>query len=132
MSTPITPIRLLLLDGVTTGTSLAFPCQDYTAPALYITGTGTITAGTLIVEEAYWPPDLGSTYAGTWSTIYTIVPPATTAAASIDLTALTGGSPGKQMSIKLTGPNAYANVRVRVGATVTGGGTVSVELVATV
>lgn len=133
MSTPITPIRVVLLNAVTTGTSGAVSLKDYVAPALYIIGTGTISTGTLVVEEADWDESLASTYAGTWSTIYFIVPPATTAVSAIDLTALTGGSPGKQQSLKLRGPNAYGYFRVRVGTDVTGaGGTVTVVLRETV
>jgi hypothetical protein len=129
MSTPITPVRVVLLDAVTSGTSDWFPCQDYTAPALYLKGAGTISTGTLIVEEADWDP-LGPPYTGTASTIYFTIPPATSPVSSIDLTALSGG---KEQSLKLWGPNGYAYVRVRIGTGVTGsGGAVTVTLRATV
>ena len=121
MSTPIIPIRVVLLNAVTTGTSDWVSLKNYVAPALFITGAGTISTGTLIVEEAEWD-DNGPVYTGTPSTIYFTIPPSTTPVSSIDLTALTGGSPSKQQSLKLRGPNAYGYIRVRVGTDVTGAG----------
>ena len=123
--------RTVLLDAQTAAGTVSQPfnARTMTAPALYIKGAGTISTGTLIIEEADWAPD-AMPYSGTWSTIYFTIPPATSAVSSIDLTALTGGA---QQSLKFTGPNAFGYVRVRIGTAVTGSnGSVTVTLVDTV
>ena len=104
-----------LLDDATTGTSGSVPCHGFPNVAINIEGSGTISAGTLVIEEAWFNAAQANTYSGTWSQIES----------SIDLTAVSGG---EQQIVHLPSPNAYANVRVRLTATVTGGGSVSVSL----
>lgn len=107
-----------VLSAVTTGTSGIVPyggnCHHLVA---YVTGVGTISAGTLLLEECYADPP--SSYGGTWSQI-----------ASIDLTTLTGGGAapaGKQVAAHY--PGCFFNVRARLSVDVSGsGGAVTVTL----
>jgi hypothetical protein len=104
---------------VTTGTSVAVDVSGYRDLSIYLAGSGTINAGTLIVEEADYNvtgPD------------YIMVPPATWSAVTgsnpLACTEVTGGL---QKAYQLP-PGAYAYIRVRVGTTVSGGGSITVSL----
>ncbi len=96
-----------LLSGATTGTSPVVCIGGYTAPAITITASAALSAGTLVVEESDDP-----NYAGTWSTIETV-----------DLASLFASAGGKQM--RHYDVANYSFLRVRVGTTVAGG-TISV------
>lgn len=103
-------VSVTLLSTVTTGTSSAV-VVPITSNWLYISiiCVGTISTGTLIIEEASAPD-----YAGTWSQL----------GSDIDLTALTGG---KETVAHING--TFRAVRVRVGTDVTGaGGSVTVGI----
>lgn len=81
---------------------------------LYIEGDGTISTGTLILEEAYYDLNQG-VYAGTWSQLPGSVP--------IDLTVLTGGA---QQAVHIVDYSIWA-LRARIGTSVTGAnGSISV------
>ena len=95
-----------LLSGATTGTSPAVAIGGYTAPAITITATAALSAGTLIVEESD-----DANYQGTWSQIE-----------AIDLPSLFTAS-GK--AVRHYDVANYTFLRVRVGTTVSGG-TISV------
>src|SRR6185503_15052290 len=71
----------------------------------WIRGTGTVSAGTMLIEECYYDP-AGPVYSGTWSLI-----------ATVDLTTLTGG---KQTVYHY--PGSFWAVRTRISVDVTGGG----------
>lgn len=95
------------LSAATTGTGTPVNVP-ITSDHLYIVvlGAGTISAGTLILEEAHDPE-----YAGLWSQLQ-----------SIDLTTLTGAD-ALIIHINAT----FRAVRARLSADVTGGGNVTVQ-----
>lgn len=99
-----------VITGVTTGTGVSSSSNGGVRELVYyVVGVGTISAGTLVIEEAPAPD-----YGGTWSQI----------GASIDLTALTGGA---TQAVHLSG--VFCCTRARVTVNLTGGGTVYVALV---
>lgn len=106
-----------LLDDATTGTSGSQACHGFSNLTIYVDGQGTISGGTLVIEEAWWNAARENTYAGTWSQIGTV-----------DLTDVSGGAQLAYHAGGSGGSFAYANVRVRVSSDVTGGGTISVAL----
>lgn len=79
-------------------------CTSLTLLALYLRGVGTISGGTIQLEEASEPD-----YAGTWSPI----------GAAINANTLSGG---KELTTHLA-VGAYAYIRVREATAVSGGGT---------
>lgn len=98
-----------LLVAVTTGTSIPASVPNTSnSPRVHVRGAGTITGGTLIIEEALDP-----NYTGLWSQLQSIV-----------LTTLTANA---ELVIHITG--TIGAIRARLSANVTGGGTVSVDLV---
>jgi hypothetical protein len=100
------------LAGATTGTGTAVQVPaDVSNLRIDVIGNGTITAGTLVLEEA-WSPK----YGGTWSAL-------SGPSGAIDLTALTGG---KTQTWHFLGN--FATVRGRLSANVTGGGSVTVTV----
>ncbi len=113
--------RTLLLNGVTTGASVPQTCDGVRDMTLYLSGAGTISAGTLLVEEAAYDPT---------GRVSPTMPPAVwssvTGSNPIDCTEVTaGGCKAYQLP-----PGAYAQVRVLVGTTVSGsGGKIYVTLV---
>ena len=116
---PVTPKWVQVFTQVTAGSSQGFDLSaGYQHLTVFVTGYGTISTGTLIVEES---DQQG--FGGTWSQID-----------SIDLTAVTGGSTtGIQQAshepVSAPGTFAYRWVRLRIGTSVTGsGGSVSVSL----
>lgn len=99
-----------LFDGETAVRAfLAADAKGYSTLSVYQTGLGTITGGTILIEEA---PT--KAYAGTWSLVLTL-----------DATLVTGGA--TQATALPIG--AYAWVRGRISNTITGGGIMSVFLV---
>lgn len=103
-------VKQLLQDAATTGNGNAVDvkgiCREL---AFFVDGTGTISAGTLQIEEAR-----STAYAGTWSPLAT----------ALDLTTLSGT---KATVVRVTG--VFQAVRARLTADVTGGGSVTVEVV---
>lgn len=77
--------------------------------SLYLRGIGTISGGTILIEEADWG-DQEQYYSGTWGVI------ATVSAASI--------SGGVQLPYHIT-DTSYAYVRVRISSPLTGGGSMT-------
>lgn len=71
-----------------------------------VQGNGTISAGTLVIEESYGQDSAAGEYAGTWSTL-----------ATIDLTTLTGG---EQVVVHFAG--SVWHLRARIGTAVSGAG----------
>ena len=112
------PSRTVLLGtenpvaGVTSGQSQAIHRSDDGILSFYIRGIGTISTGTLIIEEADYS-QTEQDYTGTWSQI-----------ASITLSGVTGNA---QTAYHIT-DSSYGYVRVRLSAAVTGGGSVYVVL----
>ena len=103
-------LRIPLFDHETA--IQAFPAANaggYASLTVYQTGVGTISAGTVLIEEA---PT--ADYTGTWSLLLTL-----------DATDVTGGA--TQATACPLG--AYAYIRARISVTVTGGGDMSVFLV---
>lgn len=98
-------------------------CFGYSTLTAYVKGTGTIGAGVITFEEAHFNPSTESGYAGTWSAITTYAAIGVTGGvqAAVHFPG-GGGSPG---------PYAYAFVRARITTSVTGGGSVTVDLVGT-
>lgn len=112
-------VRVVLLnqkiDDETT--SIAFAAQRYTHLALYLFGHGTTSGGTITYEEA--ADDPSSTlpgYGGTWSIIGSANNASDVTGDKVKATHLTVG--------------AYGLVRARISDAITGGGSISVVLVA--
>ena len=95
--------------GVISGTSTVMDPGQRDTLSVAVIGNGTITGGTLVLEEAYQVP--GTTYAGTWSQLL-----------SISATALSGGA---QQVTHLV-PSSLVSVRARITSSITGGGGVTV------
>ncbi len=119
MTVSLAPTRIPLLTAVTAtgnpGTSRPVNVEGRDEIVFYFSsvGTGTTTGGTLVIEEADYAPE-GPVYAGTWSQI----------GPTITANDFTGT---KQQAVHVS-PNAYANLRVRVATTITGGGGITVVL----
>lgn len=115
------PSRIVLLGtenndgtvtGVTTGTSIPLARPTDGTLTFYLRSVGTTSGGTVIVEEADWG-EKEFVYSGTWSQI-----------ASISASAFTGGA---QTAYHINSDNSFRYVRVRISATITGGGTILVS-----
>lgn len=117
-----TSLRVLLLGtesssagtvtGVTTGTSNPIDMALHGIVTIYLRSVGTTSGGTVLIEEADWGP-WEAPYSGTWSQV-----------ASIAASTFTGGA---QTAYHIT-DSAYGFVRVRISATITGGGTILASL----
>lgn len=95
------------LVGVTTGTGTAFDLRgDVDNVTVYVTATGTVSGGTVRIEEAD-----DAAFSGTWSQIQ-------------DVTPITNAV----VAVHLTG--AIAAIRARITSNITGGATVDVRIVA--
>ena len=114
------PSRTMLLGsssggtvtGVTSGTSPAINRLGSEAISLYVRGSGTITGGTLLIEEADYGDD-EPVYSGTWSQV-----------TSITCSDVTGGAQkGVHLSL-----GSYGYLRARISSAVTGGGTIAVVM----
>lgn len=99
-----------LLTAVTTGTGdpVTFPVNSSNI-RVHSRGAGTVSGGTIVIEEANDP-----LFSGTWSTLQTIT-----------ASALTGGI---EQVLHIVG--TLAAIRARISSNITGGGTVTVEVVA--
>lgn len=114
------PSRVLLLgtssggvvSGVTSGTSPSINRVGQNELSLYVRGIGTITGGTLLIEEADYGDD-EAPYSGTWSQLTSI--------ACSDVTG--GAQKGVHLSV-----GAYGYLRARISSAVTGGGTIAVVM----
>ena len=101
-------IALFAAATTGTGTAVAVPITSQ-HQRVTLTGAGTIAGGTLILEEANL-----DTYAGTWSTLYTLTG-----------TALSGGA---QQVVHIFGTLGF--IRARVGTNFSGaGGSIAAEIV---
>jgi len=98
---------LLSLVTTGTGTGVVLPISS-SNPRVHFRGAGTITSGTVLLEEAQ-----SYDYAGTWSLLYTL-----------DALTLTGG---KEQVVHILG--TIGAIRARVSANIVGGGTITAELV---
>jgi hypothetical protein len=100
-------------------TSQPVDVEGRTNVAFFLSSTGTTSGGVVTLEESMpvgGPGTLeGQTYGGTWSAITTV-----------NASTFTGGA---QVAIHCT-PAAYCFVRARISTAISGGGTVSVGLVA--
>lgn len=100
---------LSAVTAITTKAAVVIP-TEYKTITIFIIGVGTISAGTLVIEESD-----NVDYAGTWSQI----------GSAIDLTALTGGA---QQVVHIAVSNFFA-LQVRLSVGVTGAnGSVTVEI----
>ena len=110
------PLRLgpfALQTAATTGNGqVAHIGNQVRSLTFFVTGAGTITAGTVVLEEAPQQSPFQFPYTGTWSEIQTV--------------ALAGLSGGEVQAVHIEG--SFADVRARISADVEGGGTVSVEV----
>ena len=95
------------LDAVTTGTGTAIPFQDCRQVGWFVTTSGTISGGTIIIEHA---PT--ADYAGTWY--------------QLDSIAATDADTGAGGLGTFPGPLQF--VRARISSNITGGGNVTVRL----
>ncbi len=103
-------LRMPLCDGETVIQAFTpVNAQGYPYLTVYQTGVGTISGGTILIEEA---PTFD--YAGLWSLILTL-----------DATDVSGGA----TQATACPPGAYSWVRARITATITGGGNESLLLV---
>lgn len=98
-----------LISALTTGTGLgvAVPNSSH-YPRIHARGSGTISGGTVIIEEALDPD-----YTGTWSLL-----------ATLTAVSFTGGA---EQVIHILG-NIGA-IRARISSDITGGGNMSVDLI---
>ena len=117
MPAQVTSSRILLLGvenadstvaGVTTGTSIPVNREVDNLNAIILRSIGTTSGGTVLIEEADWGPQ-EQVYSGTWSQIQSI------AASTFSGTA--------QLVLHIT-PSAMPYLRVRISATITGGGSI--------
>ena len=100
---------LTLQNGSTTGNgNVADMSGQSEYVTLYCAGTGTISSGTITIEEAHT-----STYSGTWSQLATVA--STNISTAVQAVHLTGN---------------YLFIRARISNNVSGGGNVTVTLVA--
>lgn len=102
-------LRRTLQDAQTTGNGTAVNLQLAVSSTIYCEGTGTTSGGVITIEEAR---DVAT--AGTWSSLTTINASSITAGANI--------------AVHLSG--VYLAVRARISSTITGGGTITCELLA--
>ncbi len=117
----VAPTQVLLLGtdtagtvaGVTTGMSRFVPCEGANLITIFLRSIGTTSGGNVQIEEADWLPS-EQIYTGTWSPI----------GAAIAASSFTGGA---MLATHLTN-SAYAFLRVRVSADITGGGTIIATL----
>jgi hypothetical protein len=107
-ASPGRPVSLLSAVTTGTGVAVAVPMSEGNC-RITLTGVGTVTGGTIVLEEAESP-----TYNGTWSQLYSL---------TFSVTALTN----LIQTIHIMGKLGF--VRARISANVTGGGTVSADLI---
>lgn len=113
------PLESMVAVTAATAGKIALVKGQSARITVVIQGTGTISGGAMVLEEAYFVPTDGSPYSGSWSQL----PVNSTPDYSIDLTTLSGG---EQMVIHYDA-SMWA-VRPRNTDAVTGGGSVSVTI----
>lgn len=95
--------------NATTGNGESFsPGGRATRVTVYVVGIGTITGGTIVIEESLSPQDTG-----TWSAIQ-----------SITASTLSGG---KTAAVHVDG--VVCTIRARISSAITGGGTISAAVI---
>jgi len=105
--TPSDPASISL-NAATTGTGTAIAFNDCRQVNWIVTGAGTISGGTVVIESSYDP-----TYVGVWNQLD-----------SIDASTLSGGA-----AIGNTYPMPPGGFcRARISDPITGGGTIAVRL----
>ncbi len=105
------------LGAATTGTGQAINVTGYTNLTFYIIGSGTVSGGTLLIEEAYYDDSqTGSEYTGTWSQVKSLA-----AGSDFGTNAQTGYHPAL---------GSFSHVRGRISSNITGGGSITVWVVA--
>lgn len=98
------------VTGVTaTVASKWIDCASEGVISLYLRGIGTITSGTILIEEADWSPSEGD-YSGTPSVLQTISASAVTGNAQIGYHFI---------------DSSYGFVRVRISVVIGGGGSIT-------
>lgn len=103
-------LRVVLQTAATTGNGTATDVSRATnGITIYCEGTGTTSGGVITIEESR-----DTATAGTWSTLTTVT-----------ASDITGGA---VQAVHLTG--VYIAVRARISSTITGGGSVTCELLA--
>lgn len=108
-----------VLTGVTAAqTSMPVNLKTYPLASIYVRASGgTISSGTLVIEQAWWDPISGDQpYGGQWSALQTIT-----------LSTLSGTDQQQAFNV---GAEASGFVRVRLSAAVVGGGTIYAALTA--
>ncbi len=103
---PTQPNTLISAQTATTASGIMLLYGQCARLTVVVQGAGTIDAGAVTIEEAYYDPN-GPVYAGTWSVI----------GSPIAGTSVTGG---KQLVTHVVG--SFWAVRVRISTTVTGSG----------
>ncbi len=105
---PFSPMTLM--NAVTTGTGgILLVAGDSERLTISVLGSGTISGGTLILEESYYNPE-GPVSAGTWSQLV-----------SVTASTLSGG-----VEQIYHFPASIWAVRARISSNITGGGTITV------
>ncbi len=84
--------------------------------SIYAMGYGTTSGGTYLIEESVDDPTTHQTFSGTWAPV----------GSALNASAV---SAGKQIATHLT-VGAYSRIRVSIATDITGGGTISIVLVA--
>lgn len=98
---------------VTSGTSIPQNCASVSKWVVFAQSNGgTISAGTLTIEEADYDPNTTSGYGGAWSSI-----------ATIDLTTLSGAI-GQAAYHSATAAFGWVRVRLSTGVSGAGGGVI--------
>lgn len=107
------------LNASTTGAGTPVDCSQVRDITAWVIGSGTISTGTLIFEEAYYNAgwESGNAPSVSTPTVWSQLPNA-----SIACTEVTTGA---QKAYQLP-PGKYAYVRPRLSAAVTGGGSITV------
>lgn len=100
------------VTGVTIGTSQPINCEGRGYITIYFRSVGTTSGGTVLVEEADYGDKEGG-YTGTWSAT---------------VTQSASGFTGTVQLANHLGAAAYGYLRVRISATITGGGSILVSM----
>lgn len=107
--------RVVMLNAVSDDETFSAPVnvEGYTALVVYVIPNGTVSGGSVTMNEATIDPATDQPYAGTWKAIGSGITPSTGAVSVSHLTVA-----------------AYSLIQARVDTAITGGGTVTVVLVA--
>ena len=113
--TPGATLNAVMLKAVSDDETFSqpFDVRGYTHIAVYVIANGTVSGGAVVVNEACIDPATNLPYAGTWKAVGSPVTPATGTVEPIHLTVA-----------------GYSHIQARVSTVISGGGTVTVVLVA--